>query len=42
MAIREEKLSVHMSLTWTRCDVKKAGRNVVAEMAGIARKIRYS
>lgn len=39
--MREEMLNVHMSLTWSRCDLKKAGRNVVAEIAGIMRKIRY-
>lgn len=38
----EETLKVHMSLTWGRCDVRKAGRKVMAEIAGIARKIRYA
>lgn len=42
MAMREETLSMHMSFTWIRCDVKKAGRNVMAEIVGIARKIRCS
>lgn len=38
----EETFKVHMSLTWGRSDVRKAGRKVMAEIAGIARKIRYT
>lgn len=38
----EETLKVHMSLTCGRSDVRNAGRKVMAEIAGIARKICYT
>lgn len=39
---REEMLSRHISFPWSNCEASREGRYNVADIVGIARKIRYS